>query len=327
MSVSDVKDVLSNVFRGAAVQQFNKTLGLGKLINVVRGEGQQVAKTIEHQAGTAKAYAESATITDDGYKNTYSPLYLPVATYGRTFEVSDLEVDLSMSSLAASPSVRTPLESRYLSAIEKIAKKIDVDLMIGDGTDDDSVPNIIGFNEILAQTGTYGGIDRSVKTDFKGYLSANSGTPRDLTVAMMELADTTLFNNVGYDDYDVIVTTPELFQKYSTLWKTNTNVNSADTFLTANIGKTDFAFKGVPVIKVPNMPAGTMLFLNRKHVELQVWRSAVGDAVDSTETETGVSVKVLELGRTGLKRTFWAGVTLQLVCDRPNAFALLKDLQ
>jgi len=163
-------------------------------------------------------------------------------------------------------------------------------LFTGTGTGDqpDSLANIVddGTNYL-----TYGGLTRSTYgDDLDAYLSSSVG---DMALADMRNLDTG--TAIGAKTASLIVTTPAVFNYLENLYTPTVSANyslarvsvrggifnvNAQSGLSADLGFTAMAYRGIPVVKDDKVTAGYMIAINEQYLN---WYG-----IDGLEGLTGI---------------------------------------
>lgn len=121
--------------------------------------------------------------------------------------------------------------------------------------------NINGLIQLVAATGTVGGIDSSTQTWWASSVTTGS-------TALDETNMETAYHNAFYDQtIDVMVTTQTLFEKYMDLTRASINTLKPDAKI-AEMGFDSATFKGKPLVWDRDCPSTHMYFLNFNAVKL-----------------------------------------------------------
>jgi len=135
----------------------------------------------------------------------------------------------------------------------------DEDLFLDGSADSNNAITGLGA---MVETGTYGNIAGATYTWWNAYEENTAGV---LNESDMRTAFNTVARNRSHPD--IIITTQTLFEKYESLvlpsYRTE-NLKMAD------LGFTNLAFKGVPIIYDDFCPSGVMFFLNSEYMKLRV---------------------------------------------------------
>lgn len=124
-----------------------------------------------------------------------------------------------------------------------------------DGTAD-SNNAITGLGAMVANSGTYGNINRSTYIWWKSYVEATASV---LNEDDMRIAFNSVSKNMTKPDF--IMTTQALYQKYESLVVPAYRTQDRRV---ADLGFDSLQFKGVPIMWDDYCPAGYMYFLKRK---------------------------------------------------------------
>lgn len=121
--------------------------------------------------------------------------------------------------------------------------------------------NILGLHQLVASSGTIGGISRSAQSWWASSVLTSG-------VALADELMETQYNNAFYDEpIDVIVTTQTLFEKYMDLTRTIQSINRPEAKI-AELGFETATFKGKPIIWDRDCISTKMYFLNFKAIKL-----------------------------------------------------------
>jgi hypothetical protein len=208
--------------------------------------------------------------------------------------------------------------SRIINLLDAKTKQAEMSLteqlstgLFSDGTGNGS-KDLTGLQAMVAATGTYGGINSATYTWWQAGVESSVealGLPRMRTA----------FNTAsvgGKDTPDLIVTTQSLFESFEALF-TNTAISGGGTsFSTPTAGMKKVAdggfqalqFKGVPIIWDELCPAGTMYFLNTKHMKLVAHKEANFETSNFVKPENQ-DARVAQI--------LWMG---NLTCNRRKSF-------
>lgn len=203
------------------------------------------------------------------------------------------------------------LEARTKQAQMSLTEQLSTG-MFSDGTGNGS-KDLTGFEAMVLNSGTYGGINSATYTWWQAGVSTTSTA---LTTADMRVG----FNTAslgGKDTPDLVVTTQTLYQTYEgLLTMTSPAIPYFPSVGTKKLGDGGFQtleFKGVPVVWDELTPSGTMYFLNTDHMNLTVQKDAnfeVSDFVKPENQDARVA-QILFMGN--------------LTCDRRKSFYKLTN--
>lgn len=170
------------------------------------------------------------------------------------------------------------LEAKIMQAKLTIADTLNTSLFTGTGNE--SRKQIVGL-QTLVGTGTVGGINGAIATDWQSYVESTATT---LTIAQMKTARNSLNLGQGGSPVSIIVTTQTLFEKYETLltptYQMDPLARSKEAERLGDVGFTALSYAGVPIVFDPKCPSGEMYFLNTKNLTLYVHEKANMDMTD-----------------------------------------------
>jgi len=143
--------------------------------------------------------------------------------------------------------------------------------------------DIDGLGVIVSDTGTYATVDRSTYTWMQSYVADNGGTPRALTIALMQDQLLELEKPARHAKVSAVMTSRKHWYDYANLLSDNRRF--------VNTQKLDFGvealdFNSIPVVSVLGMANGSMFFLDESEFGYYVLEnftttplSVLGDAV------------------------------------------------
>ena len=140
-----------------------------------------------------------------------------------------------------------------------VQQNMNTQLFTGDAT---VTTNTHGLDQLIAATGTVGGISSTAQTWWR---SSVNGTSEALSESIMEGAY--LSGSVNIEPPELILTTQTLYQKYMDLTRAKMQVNIPDARM-AELGFDGATFKGKPIVYDADCQSGNMYFLNFKYLKL-----------------------------------------------------------
>lgn len=166
---------------------------------------------------------------------------------------------------AGEEQVLSALEAKVRIAEESLKKQFSVQIY-GDGAGN-AGKNIDGLGIAVANTGTYGGIDRATYAWWQAKVYANGGAARPLTTRLMR--QVYLAVSDGQDKPGIIVTTKALWNRYAEIIEGTIQVQTDAGKKLASLGFQVLEFMGTPVVWDNECPAGAMYFLNTDYLQLR----------------------------------------------------------
>lgn len=341
VDLASVASALATIFEDQVVDQFNRSVVLTKLLPFAEAEGQNI--TWDANFGTlpgSSVLADGANVSafnnDSLVKAT-----LNFGTYSEAFSVSGKA--LAAAARAANPEQLADLFAEKMdNAVTRLAANLNKDFFSGSGATD-TIMGLTAAGGGLKATGTYAGIDRSVQTQWAGNELTAGGTARPLTFQLMRDTRKAIYVASGLMP-DLIVCDPSQHEAYGNLFGSNRRyvqqISLRGQKFALDGGYQALEFDGIPVIADPNCPAGMMLFLNTKYVKVRQLPSAMvpdqrggsirlhGTAEEQLGSgETGMTARINPLAVNGDAYPFQLILYPQIQVTRPNACAILGDLQ
>ena len=343
-TLSNVANALSQGFAADLMRQYNRVTVLGEEIpsEFQGNNGKNVAWDVMMGGQTASSYAEGSDVSAGEFTvDQPLPATLSWGNYRSAFQISENQINAAWMSKSSATDIVQIVRERMLSAVSALASAENVDLWSGTGTDGSGNPNIVGLTGgALAATGTYATIDRTSYPLWAGNVLSNGGVDRALTLDLLEQAEENIYNASGMTA-DKIVCSSGVWRKYVGLFEPIRRVAGMEQPSEYGTSvQNRLFFKGIPVIRDKDAPAGTLVFLNTevvKKVYLPEIADASMDAVVAREVPgVGVSGKLRTplqlpfkfeaLAKTGDSVKFMCKSVLNLKVGRPNACALVQDI-
>jgi hypothetical protein len=348
VNLSAIAGALATLFEDDIPSQFNRAVVLSQVLPFKPGESQNLAWDVRATDGAAG----SSVLADGTDVSTYNTdtktkAVLQWGTYSEAFGVTG-------KALAAAAITGNPLALKNLfaeeieTAVTRLTSNINKDFYTGSGATD-TIQGLTSTNGGLKATGTYAGIDRSVTTLWAGNELLNGGVNRPNSIKLMRDTRRTIY--VASGEYpDVIVTDPVQHEALALLLDPQRryiqDVMLRGQKIVLDGGFRALEFDGIPVIADKDAPANKMLFLNTRHVRTRQMPDAMAMAQipagmgqggivrlhGSPEEQIGggqtaLSARINPLAVTGDAYKFQLVLYPQLQVRRPNACAILGDLQ
>jgi hypothetical protein len=328
------------------IRLWNRSAVLAAMISAVPGKGINAATDVESGNTTEPdTVAEGADLgagemqsdIDDAAKVGWSD-------YRTGFNITQRALDVAASSGGITATELVDLfETRIMSKAAALVSKINKDLYAGTGTSVGSgQANIIGlFGGSTDATGIYAGLNRATYADWAGNVLSNGGTPRALSLALLAQAERNIFTACG-ETATHIMCSPGTYSKYESFFTAvlRTSGDNGVGGATYSAGATFMTYKGIPIIRDKDCPAGKLIFINTNYLETQIlppagktkdavlseMRMLTGRAEGAPFTTTELPFRVEVLGKTGTAYKVMLYNTIQLVVKKPNAFAQITDI-
>jgi hypothetical protein len=341
VSQSDIAATLAVIFEDQIVSQINRATVLLQVLPTGYGTtGQNIKWSARFGTATGGARAEGADVVTLN-NDAKVPATLEYGTYDDAFGVTG-------KAMAAAAAARNPAELANLfveelgDCVERLAKGIAVDLYTGTGATD-HIHGLVATAGGIMSTGTYAGIDRGARTQWQGTVMSNGSIGRALTFDLMREMRRRIYTASGLKP-DLIVTTPELHEKYGKLFGQQRRYVQEITLRGQTIkldgGYQMLEFDGIPVLEDVDCPTGDMIFLNTRYVRVLQLPDGVNEANQSmgmlglagTEEEQlgmpsrKIVARINALGRNGDLYRFQLICYPQLQVKRPNSCGVITDL-
>lgn len=326
---------LAQQYRGDTVRQINRRVALLKFLPIVAGEGKNCAWAPEAGGALAENYSEGADAANFG-SDAQASAVLSWGLYRSPFHVTKLTMDAAATTM-------TPLGNRMIwarnlvNASAQLASYINQELYTGPGTG----TRIGGLDVAIGNvSNTYAGIDRSQGGNayFRPTV-VDPGVPTAISLALIR------------DDlrkiYEASGQTPDVAFCSPTVWNTIGGLFDAtrrqiDVVTTARGPiRLDFGYQALEVdgtVFVKDKDASlaatnSIYYLNTNHLKLQYLPSANMSALPQFDVEADDGFGSVPLGfdyemlaKNGPSERAEVLSTIQLVCDRPNACGVRRNI-
>lgn len=206
-----------------------------------------------------------------------------------------------------------------LAQIEELGQSVASAVNTGLIAGSDTTKDIIGLATAIDDAGTYAGISRASYSEWACYVAHNSGSPRTLTVSIMDIAYDYFRNTVGKNPGRWVLIAGA--SQVSTMRGFSTGAASVYAIsgpegVSKVLSTTDVKFRDVPVLEVPGYTTGRVDFVNLDALSIECLHGA----------ENPFLVKMVEEAASDLTyiKCYFNG---QLVLRNPrhNAFSI-QDL-
>lgn len=352
-SYSNISNVLATIFEDRVAEQLNRAAvfmkwaqkkdSISRNINIpVRDHDAQVASSAIYLApGT-----DVLQFNSDNFDNAH----LEHATVSEAFSIDNLA--LHAAAATGNPAaLEDLLGNEFLTASNRLISNLNKECYVGDGGVVSSAQTIqglvgdgyVGSSGWLATGNTVAGIDRSSVTKWNSNVLLNGGTARDISFQLLEDADRQVYIASGMA-VQAWFMDPIQWDKLALAFVnvSEQHINPMQRGQVAyTVGSTTMSYKGVPIFRDKDCPAGTALGLNGETMSFQQlpFTSGVLSSLDhgmmelqpTPEAQFGdgpvpVRVRVQELSRAGDYTRFQLVLYPQLVVRRPNANVIIGDL-
>lgn len=219
------------------------------------GSGSEVRWKI-HYAGNQSAgpYSENDVIPTPGHQD-YTQARSPFKQNWVAVEATGL----AQAANAGEGGFFDLIGEETEQALEDLKDRIN-DQLLAD-TADGTGRSIHGMGYIISDEGVYAGIDRAVNTWWQSFVLDNGAVARPLSVELMQQVMTEMEKTYRKAKISVIMGNRKHFYDYgNTLDGQRRYVN--ETKLDGGFMALDF--EGIPFVSVPNMPTGTVYFVDEK---------------------------------------------------------------
>ena len=298
-NTTTLADLIVQLYKGPWVEALFTNTFLLTRIQQKPGAGEGVRWPVRYGGNTsAGSYAETDTGAGAGTQG-FKKAFMGWKLNKVEVEVSGLAQAVGDAGGMIVPALRTELDL----GLADLRANVNTQLM-SDGTGN-SGKDVTGLFAAIADTGTYAGLDRGTYTWWKSYVSANGGTPRNLTEELIRTAKSAVEARGGR--VTEIYCGSTQWYRYGDLLRAERRQQNP-TSLTGGYQALDF--EGVPLIKVPGYPQTRMDFVDKELFEYVVLKDFEAKPMAKTKDSDVI----------------WVIHYSQLVCRNPYRMGSLQDL-
>lgn len=336
-SLSSIAGALAQVYDPKLAKQWNRSARTLSMLDIVAGGGPNVAWDIELANNSASSYVDGADMqSSDFATDNVSPAVLAWALYHKGFHLSEHSIETSVGSNGSPDALRDQIGNGLSNSLAELANLMNKDLFAGTGSGPGSSKTFVGLSALTASTGSYAGV---AKDGYWGSIElANSGTPRVLSTTLLDQAEEQLYSKSNMRA-DFIVCHPTILRKYKSLFTSSQRFVGQPQSFDQSVDPDAVHFQGIPVIRDVACTPGSLYFINKSVLKVRyvapvktddsvlfAVKMPMGSNGDSAQDSVGIPVKVQTMGKTGHSTKYVVSATAQLVCTRPNALAVIRDL-
>lgn len=341
VALTNIAAALTTLFEDQIVSSINRATVLLQVLPTGPGTtGKNLSWVARFGTAVGGARGEGADVSTFN-NDAKVPAVLEFGTYDDAFGVTG-------KALAGARAAGNPQELANLwrdeleDCVERLAKGIAVDLYTGTGAAD-HIHGLVATAGGVLDTGTYAGIDRAVRTQWQGTVMSNGGIGRALTLDLMREMRRRIYVASGLKP-DLIVTTPEIHEKYGKLIGQQRRYTQVVTMrgmsITLDGGYQMLELDGIPILEDVDCTTGDMLFLNTRWVGVFSLPDQPSEATGggtmiglagTAEEQLGMpdrklTARINALSRDGDTYKFQLICYPQLRVKRPNTGGVLRDI-
>lgn len=258
--VSTIAELLREVFEPGFTEALNRSNALFQFFKRDSFPGKEIRWKIHYEGNTsAQSYSEN-----DPLPNADRQKVINAAV---PYRLNWVTVRVTNFAIAA-----TRGEGGYVDlwafetkeALEDLKNEINRQLMVRKKsdmlrpTDLDGIGVIVDDGQVDATVTGYGGVDFATHPWWKPYVDANGGTPRSLTIQLLQRAYENLAKPPRRARTNRIITSLTHYHQYGDLLATLRRFTGNETL---DAGYPSLAFNGVKFTGIPELPPGDIYFL------------------------------------------------------------------
>lgn len=345
VDLAAVAAALSQSFAPRLARQANRSAVLMSLLPKVVGAGKNCAWDVEFDGATAATYNDGADAS--AFDSDISvPATLDWGRFRSNFSVSGLAISAAQTSQSPEELLNI-IEAKLEGSASKLLSVMNLALFAGT-----AAPSFVGLGTSVDSSGDYASVAIGTYPSWAATERANGGTPRELTKALIDDLERSVYEASGKSP-NCYVTTPLLAQRFKGLFDPSMKFSGApgdisaisalasvlgDSTLIPPVLASNFVgfYEGRPVFRDKDCTAGVFYGLNTEELEVAVLpqptvntstmvmskdlRGNVGDRL------SGVIARVEALGKTGDAEKMTVKCYAQLKVKSRNAQGKITDL-
>lgn len=298
VDLSAITNALPTLLQDSVIPQMNRSAPELQLIPFQAGATKNLVWDVEFRnasESSSSALAEGATVTTYG-DDDIVPATLNWCDYSESIAVTGKAMASARGSAGrgGASELQDLWTHKTIGAIRRLAKNLGRDFWQGPGTGNRMLGlyggATLASGAPLGNAGTYAGIDRSVRTDWKANVLLNGGVTRPLTFDLMRDMRKAIYDACG-EMPDLIMCDSTQHEAYGKLFGDNRryvqDVTIRGQKITLDGGYKALEFDGIPIVASVNHPAGYMSFLNSNYVKMR--------ALDDMPTEANRAPRMIQL--------------------------------
>lgn len=339
-ALSDISAALVEVLAPELERQINRKAVLLSLLSKSTGRGPNCTWDVQFSGASAAAFAEGADVGMGDFDHDVEKMaVLAWGGYRSSFAISGLAQRVAASARNVPAALTSLVAERGRGSAAQLASSINTELYVGDGTSN----SLVGLEVACAATGSYAGLSKATHSEWAGNTDGNSNVDRDLTKDLLDEMDQAIYTACG-EMPNVIVCSPGVARKYSQLFDDNVRFAPPAGELSAAGGVrapqggppgfTGYSYKGIPIYRDKDCPAGKLFMLNTDYIELQSLRAdaegntgAGGGGMSMSGDASGIAVDYQFLAKTGDSNKFSFVTNVAMKVTHPNALGLIEDIK
>ena len=317
------------------------TVGLN-LAYKTRGSGQNIAWQAEFGTDVGAGVADGAVVST---YNSDEPeqAQVPWAIYSEPFKMTGLAEAIA----AGEPTMlRNTYLNQLIKAGQRLASGMNIAYWQGTGASNQAIGHCSTAGP-FQDSGTYATIDRSSFPQWAGNVDENAGTPRSVTLAIIDGVIDAAYEASG-KEVEYMVATPTLWRAIAALvapdrrFIKETMIRGQEIVLSG--GLTALEHNGIPIFKDKDLPAGYLMGmgaetglemlpapqLNDGDTDIVANIPIAGTPQEQAGVAEGaqpVMAKLIRHGKDGDARGFQLVTYWNTVNPRPNCTFMAYDLQ
>jgi hypothetical protein len=346
-TLSVLSPALSQLFNRVLAFQWNRKVVALQGVKIVDGAGKNVPWDAEFPTTEtpAAAFAPGSDVSSSEF--TYDPdvpATLAWANYRAPTKIEGLAVDAAATSPGSPDILMRLFDAKIGGAISRLIKLINDDFYTGTGTDGNGNQNLIGvLGGALELSGSYAGISRSTYPGWAGNVLSNGGTPRPLTLALLQALYQQILTNSGREPTRILCSYA-VHSKYQSLFTPIQRVQTAGEMPQQfGAGTQKLFWNNIPLEPDISCPADKLIMLNNDTIELQALPRAIPEMFETlgedmtafggtglgpgdTQQPVNLQLRVEVLPKNGDSYPINVWVRVQLRVEHPNANGYIADI-
>jgi hypothetical protein len=326
---------LAQTYAPEIVRQINRKTAFLRLVPVVVGEGKNCSWIVEGDGQDAQVYAEGADVSDWA-SDAQAEAILSWSQYRAAARITGLARATARTSHSPQGN-RSLVKRNIVNSSAKLASLLNTHCFTGNGAA--SPKQLTGLDSAIGDdSNVYATIDRSSVTYWRPTVR-DPGTPTNLTFALIRDDQRRVEEACG-EKPDIAIVEPAVFNVVTSLFDSNRRFVETITTSRGDIkmgGGSAIEVEGTVFVKDKDATAGQIYYLNSEYIALEVLPPA-DESLPVLEPGTRLTANdgfgdlplmftYEKLAKTGDSAKFFAKAYAELKIERPNAFAVRKNVK
>lgn len=260
-NVAAIAGLLKRTFRKTFTEMVRNETGGMKRIATEKGKGKNYEWKVQHGRNESVGpYKEEETIQDPGNQNVVDAV-IPWSLNRVVVRVTGLARAISRGEGAFAEALAFEMRWALPNFKDELNRQVLSKTLVTSASGAEglmSIGHIVDDGSINAALTSYAGLNRNL-TYWAPYILDNAGTPRALTIQIMQSVTTEMDSPERNADIDAIWAPRINFNQYGNLMQDQRQYVNTTTL---DGGFLSLPFEGIPMVIIKGLPAGDLYFMD-----------------------------------------------------------------